>query len=168
MHHPDRTAEVALEPPQVRCAGVGLVERLEVDHFLIRLSRLRDTALLQQRIAEEAVVEHELTLRHQLPRDRLRLAEAVQLVQHVTAEQQGGRFLRSDRLEARGRLLRHLVVARVVRQACQCDKAIAKMFGGTRRRALLGQLLLQLCDLGVVPRIGGDRDSAGAIEAGAS
>ena len=88
----------------------------------------------------------------------------MQLVQHVTAKQQRGRFLRSDRLEARGRLLGHLVVAGVVREACQCDEAIAKLFGGTRRRALLAQVLLQLRDVGVVARIGGGRNSAGAIE----
>ena len=165
VHHLDRAVEVALEPAQVRRAGVGLVERLEVDHLLIGLGRLRHAALLHQHVAEEAEVEHELTRRHQPPRDRLRLAEAVHLVQHVTAEQQRGRFVRRDRLETRGRLLGHLVEARVVREACPGDEAVSKMFGGARRGALLAQVLLQRRDVAVVAGVGGNRDEAGAIEA---
>ena len=112
VHHLDRAAEVALEPAQMRRTGVGLVEGLEVDHLLIGLRRLRHPPLLHQHVAEQAVVEHELTRRHQPPRNRLGLAEAVHLVEHVAAQQQRGGLLRRDRLEARGCLLRNLVVAR--------------------------------------------------------
>ena len=148
----------------MRRAGIGLVERLEVDHFLVGARRLRHAPLLHQRVAEEAEVEDELAHRHQAAGDRLRLAEAVHLVQHVTAEEPRGRFVRHDRLETRGGLLGHLVVAGVVRQAGPCDEAVAQVFRGARGVAMRAEVFLQRRDVVVTARVGGDRDETRPID----
>ena len=57
----DRAVEIALQPAQVRGPRVRLVERLEIDHLLVRVRRLADPALLHQHVAEKPVVEHSAT-----------------------------------------------------------------------------------------------------------
>ena len=163
-HHVDRAVEVAPEPAQVRRAGIGLVERLEVDHLLIRLRRLRHAALLHQRVAEEPEVEHELAQRDQAARDRLRLAEAVHLVQDVPSEQQRRRLVRLHRLEARGRLFRHGVVARVVGHARPRHEAIAEVFGRACGGATFAHVVLQLRDVAIAGGRDRDDDLAGPID----
>ncbi len=130
-------------------ADVGLIERLEVDHLLIGNRGFVQPALLHQDIAEEPVVENELAQRHEAPGDDFGLAEAVQLMQHVSAQQERGGIARLDGLEARRRLFGKGVEPGVVRNSRSSDKAIAKELGGARRRPPVAQVLLELRDVGV-------------------
>ena len=61
-----------------------------IDHLLIRLGSLCQTALLHQNVAQQAVIENELALDGQPARDLFRFAEAMELVQHMAAQQERG------------------------------------------------------------------------------
>ena len=143
MHHLDRAVQIASEPAKVGGAGVGLVERLEIDHLLIGGRRLRDPSLFHQHVAKQAEVEDEFPRRDELPRDLLRLGETMHLVKHVPAKQERGWVVRLDRVETRGRLLGHLVEAGIVREAGLGDEAVSELFSGAGWGAFLAQVLLE-------------------------
>ena len=90
-HGAERAVEVALHPARVSGARIGLIEGLQIDHPLIGGHGLGEPSLLHQRVAEQAVVEHDRPPGDELTRNLLRLLESVQLVQDVTAQQQRGR-----------------------------------------------------------------------------
>ncbi len=67
---------------------VRLIERLEIDHPLVRGRRLRQTSLFHQRVAQQRVIENEFPLRDQRARDGFGFRKAVKLVQRVAAQEQ--------------------------------------------------------------------------------
>ena len=79
--------QVAPDPSKVRRAGIGLIERLEVDHLLIGLRRICHAPLLHQHVAEKAEVEDKLTQADKAPGDCLSFAKAMHLVEHVPTQQ---------------------------------------------------------------------------------
>jgi hypothetical protein len=84
----DRSVEIAFQPAEVGGPRIRLIERLEVDHPLIRLGSLRQTALLHQDVAQQAIVEHELAFDDQPARNLFRFVKPMELVQHMTPQQE--------------------------------------------------------------------------------
>ena len=62
----------------MRGARVRLQVRSQVDHSLIGRSAVAKLALIDQDVAENAVVKREFTQRDEFARDGFRLAEAMQ------------------------------------------------------------------------------------------
>ena len=70
--------------------GIRLIERLEIDHLLILLGSLCQTALLHQNVAQQSVIENKLALGGQPACDLFRFLKPMELVQHMTAQQERG------------------------------------------------------------------------------
>jgi hypothetical protein len=92
-HRLQGAIEIALHPAHVSGAGIGLIERLQIDHPLVGGGRLFEPSLFHQDVAEQTEVEHDRAPGDELTRDRLGLGESMQLVQHMAAQQQRRRFV---------------------------------------------------------------------------
>ena len=73
----------------MRSAGVGLIEGLQVEHLLVSRGGFRQPALLHERVAQQAVVEHDGSPRDERAGELFRFTESVELMKDVTAQQQG-------------------------------------------------------------------------------
>ena len=110
----------------MRGAGVGLIEGLQVEHFLVGGGGFRQPALLHERVAQQPVVQHDGSSRDERAGELFRFAESMELMKYVTAQQQGCGLVRIPSFEARGRFLGERVVAGVVAHPGACDVEVSE------------------------------------------
>ena len=120
--------EVPLQPTQVRAARVGVQVRPQINHLLAGFDCLSQIPLLHQNIAEQAKIKGQPAPCHQLARQRLRFLEAMQIMQHVTAQQQGLRTVRAPRLKRQRALFGQFVESRIKTGARLLHKQPAQPF----------------------------------------
>ena len=73
----------------MRGACVGLIEGLQVEHFLVGRGGFRQLPLLHECVAKQAIVQDERATGDQGAGDLLSLTKTVELMQNVSAQEKG-------------------------------------------------------------------------------
>jgi len=88
LHHLDRAIEIAREPAQMGRPRKRLQIRPQVDRLLAGRDRLIEIALLHERVAEQEVIKRRPAPGDEFARQRLCFRKAMQVREHMPAQQQ--------------------------------------------------------------------------------
>jgi hypothetical protein len=106
----------------VRCAGVCAKVRLQIHHLLICIDRVVQLSLLHQRIPQQTVIKAQSPLLDETPRQGFGFFKAMQILQHVRAQQHRFLALWIERFDRARALLGQFVEPRVEAFARLRDK----------------------------------------------
>ena len=143
LHRLDGTGQIALQPAEMRGAGVGMQAGFQIQHRLISLSGFLQPALLHEHVAEQTKVTGQPAFRCQLARERFGGFEAMKVMQDMATQQERLTAAGLARIEVNGALFSQLVIAGVEALPRLSDECPTESFNQKIRIPSVANRLLQ-------------------------